>query len=103
MTAEVQPFVWKGKKLERYDEIINTALRLKGKEQKEYAKAYCARGPYARTNIGYFSGYYDNKTAVKIRKIFEAVHPIFGAGNKTTKEAFELGKKLGKKSRRKSK
>jgi len=103
MTAEVQPFIWKGKKLEKLDQIIAAALELKGKEQKEFVKAYCAIGPYARQNIGYCSGYYDRKTAAEIVRVFETAHPIFGTSTPTTEEAFELGKKLGEESRRKAK
>ncbi len=32
------------------------------------------------SNIGYFSGYYDKETSLRIRKWLGAKHPIFGDG-----------------------
>ena len=88
-------FKWKNQEYKLLDEIIDTALTLKGEEQKEFVKAYCAMGVYARSNIGYFSGYYESVKRLEICKVFETTHPIFGTSTTTPEEAFEMGKKWG--------
>jgi len=94
---EVAPFVWEGKTLDRYPDIIDTALRIKDKKKlSAFVEAYSARGPYALGNIGYFAGYYDTKTAKKIYAIFCTAHPIFGTSRPTVQKAFEMGKQLAK-------
>ena len=69
---------YKGEKFTTYSDIIDRALKLKGKEQELFVRAYLRSGKFARTNIGYFSGYYDLNTMAKIQKIFKTEHPIFG-------------------------
>jgi len=104
MTIKKDPtvFYWNGKKMEKLDVIIETALKLKGKEQAEFVEGFCAMGPYARQNIGYCSGYYDAKTAKRIMKVFSTAPPIFGTMTNIAPEAaFEMGWKLGKSSRAK--
>jgi hypothetical protein len=60
----------------------------------------------ARSNIGYILGYYDDKTAkLWYSTLNEVSHPVFGYGfgrgqEISPKEAFELGKMLGKKSKK---
>lgn len=94
------PFEWKGKKYTDISEIIDVALKMKNKKELErYVKAYCARGPYARQNIGYCSGYYDRKTAGRIMEIFQTAHPIFGTSTPTTKEALQAGRALSERKR----
>lgn len=95
MADEADKFVWKGRQIEKMDDVIATGLALKGEEQKEYVKAYCSMGPYARQNIGYVSGYYDSETRAEIQKVFETAHPIFGTSTPSGEEAFKLGQKLG--------
>jgi hypothetical protein len=73
-----KPFEWNGRKFTTYSEIVDYALKLKGKQQKLFTEAYCNSSKYASQNIGYISGYYDAKTAKKIMKIFSTEHPIFG-------------------------
>lgn len=51
----------------------------------------------AKSNIGYFSGYCDEETRNRVSRIFEAEHPIFGSGNPTSEEAFEMGKRFATK------
>lgn len=31
-----------------------------------------------RSNLGYYSGYYDNETMVRVQRLFRCAHPIFG-------------------------
>lgn len=69
---------YKGIDLPTYPEIIDYALKLRGKAQKEFVKAYANNGKYALVNIGYFSGYYGPRKMAKIQKIFNTEHPIFG-------------------------
>lgn len=45
------------------------AVRPCDREQAEYV---------VRFNIGYWTGYYDYETAVRVERLFRAVHPIFG-------------------------
>lgn len=32
-----------------------------------------------RVNLGYYSGYYDHVTQLRVQRLFKCVHPIFGA------------------------
>lgn len=52
-------------------------------------------------NLGYFAGYYSDATRARVEKLFKCYHPVFGPiaenGSPTAKEAFEMGKALGKK------
>jgi len=90
---------WKGKKLEKTTEIIDFGLSLKGKEQDEFVTAVANQGPYALQNIGYFSGYYSKEKAKEICQVFKTAHPIFGNRDVTSKEAFEMGVKMGEQIR----
>lgn len=52
-----------------------------------------------RTNIGYFSGYYDSDTAARALRLFRASHPFFGTGRPTDEEAFEAGLRMGREAK----
>ena len=45
-------------------------------------------------NLGYFAGYYDRETAVRVQVLFGAVHPIIPQGA-SADEIFALGMELG--------
>ena len=50
-----------------------------------------------RQNFGYYAGYYDHETRVRVEKLFMCKHPVFGSaedGQPTPEEAFEMGKNL---------
>ena len=51
-----------------------------------------------RTNLGYWTGYYDNETRERVERLFKCAHPIFGKiaerGAPTMQEAFTAGLKL---------
>jgi hypothetical protein len=32
-----------------------------------------------KSNIGYFAGYYDNETRLRVENLFRCSHPIFGS------------------------
>jgi len=33
----------------------------------------------AKSNLGYFAGYYDSETQSRVNKLFKCCHPIFGS------------------------
>lgn len=48
----------------------------------------------ARTNIGYFAGYYDRETRERVGRLFACEHPVFGKAAvsvPTPEQAFEAG------------
>ena len=50
-----------------------------------------------RINLGYYAGYCDHETRIRVEELFKCAHPIFGKaedGVPTPKEAFEMGKKM---------
>ena len=50
-----------------------------------------------KSNLGYFAGYYDDETRLRVEKLFCCVHPIFGPisqGKPTAEEAFKLDMEL---------
>ena len=49
-----------------------------------------------RSNLGYWAGYYDRETAVRVLKLFGAAHPIFGTHEPTPEEALQTGINLAK-------
>ena len=50
-------------------------------------------------NIGYFAGYYDTQTRLRVEKLFRAVHPVFGSvakhGDPSPDVAFKMGQIYG--------
>ena len=48
-----------------------------------------------KQNLGYFAGYYDNETMVRVNRLFKTTHPVFGDTTPTAEEAFEMGRKEG--------
>lgn len=52
-----------------------------------------------RQNLGYFAGYYDHETRLRVEKLFKCKHPLFGKASEhipTPKEAIQMGMSLGK-------
>jgi hypothetical protein len=105
----------KNKKKLTYGESLSSAMKITDQEiADEYLKDYVKYimenmdNPnyeeainIAKSNIGYFSGYCDNKTRDRVERLFKCSHPVFGSikenGTPTPKEIFEMGKKIGKK------
>lgn len=54
----------------------------------------------AKTNLGYYAGYYDRATVERVNELFDTEHPVFGREYPTPEQAFNAGKKLGESSRR---
>lgn len=73
-------FKYKGIEYADVRQIIDAALKLKGKEQELFVKAFYRKsGKFARSNMGYISGYYSTQTSRRIRRAFKTTHPIFGS------------------------
>jgi hypothetical protein len=96
-------FVYHDKLFVSYQDIIDHALKLEGLAQKKFVTAFNQSHEHARANVGYFSGYYHEDERLKICEIFGTEHPIFGNKKVSHKEAYELGKKMGKRLRGESK
>lgn len=49
----------------------------------------------ARTNLGYWAGYYNEETRERVERLFNCEHPVFGKfiekGSPTPEEAFKMG------------
>lgn len=49
----------------------------------------------AKSNLGYYAGYYSDETRKRVEELFTCAHPIFGSikenGSPTPKEAFQMG------------
>lgn len=99
-----------------YAECLNPAMEITDPaEAKQYLRDYIAfiqkyldkepRGDnvtaeeIAKKNLGYWTGYQDNKTAARVMELFDCSHPIFGKARPSAKDAFEAGKKMGSKKR----
>ena len=52
----------------------------------------------ARSNLGYFAGYYDRKTYDRINKAYSAIHPVFKTNpfDIAPEEAYRIGLEMGK-------
>ncbi len=46
------------------------------------------------TNLGYYAGYYDRETQIRVQILYGASHPIIPVGA-TSEEMLEMGKQLG--------
>ena len=57
--------------------------------------SYAKAEEIERSNLGYWAGYFDNKTRARVERLFECAHPVFGAidkvGAPTLEEAFQMG------------
>ena len=52
-----------------------------------------------RANLGYYAGYYNHETRLRVERLFRCEHPVFGAakdGVPTTEQAFAMGLAAGK-------
>lgn len=66
--------------------------------RKEPGVSRVAAEQIQRSNLGYFAGYYDNKTRVRVERLFHCQHPIFGAaaaGAPSVQQALAEGIKRG--------
>lgn len=54
-----------------------------------------------RSNLGYYAGYYNHETRLRVERLFQCQHPVFGDATKrqpTPEEAFEAGRKMAQES-----
>ena len=91
-----------------FEELLGPAMKITDQaEADEYFDAMVARDirlGYSREqaeamekeNIGYYAGYYDNKTRERVERLFNTKHPFFGAiavkGAPTAEDAFRIGR-----------
>ena len=74
-----------------YVAFIQKAIDKEGKEGK--GKDAVA---IAKSNLGYFAGYYDGETMERVNRLFDTSHPIFGrAFDVTPEQALKAGIKAG--------
>ncbi len=102
----------KNKKSLTYGECLDPAMEITdAADAKQYLADYAAfiqtslnREPrndnmtaeqIAKTNIGYYAGYYSDKTRERVERLFKCSHPIFGGiaknGPPTQEQAFDAG------------
>ena len=83
---------------EFFEHLVDSMVEISGKTKKEQIKIQ-------RNNLGYFAGYYDDATRIRVEKLFKCSHPIFGSieknGAPTPEQALKMGMKLGKQIRKK--
>lgn len=103
-----------------YGDILGPAMKITDKaDAKQYLEAYITHiqkhldiepnkvcqtaEAIAKANLGYYAGYYDDQTRVRVEKLFECSHPVFGSiaqkGAPTPEEAFNAGLKVGKQAK----
>lgn len=100
-----------------YGDVYGPAMKIRSKKKAaEYLKALVAHimkdaedAKYktpegalalAKSNLGYYAGYYDHATMTRVYKLFSTQHPIFGKTVPTMEEAFLKGQELGEKLRK---
>lgn len=94
-----------------YGECLHPAMKItEPEEARQYLADYTAfiqvaldREPrrdaltaeqIAKINLGYFAGYYDNETRLRVERLFMCSHPVFGPASEglpTAEEAFAAG------------
>jgi hypothetical protein len=70
--------------------------------KKEY-KTPKGAATLLKSNLGYFAGYFSPSTMLRVFKLFNCQHPIFGKVVPTAKEAFAKGLEMGKKAKKSAK
>jgi len=70
-----------------FGRLVEHNMKVSGKTREEAAKIEL-------DNIGYYSGYFDKETSLRVRKMFSAKHPIFGDSYPSPLEAFNAGRKF---------
>lgn len=87
--------------LMRYIEYIQSEIDKSPERKNDNAEKI------AKSNLGYFAGYYSNETRERVEELFCCSHPIFGSvkenGIPSNEQAFEMGKAYGTKKLRKKK
>ena len=107
--------VFEGKTLETMGEIFNTALDIPKTTDSDRCQAFLTSyieyimsenncniaeaERIAKSNLGYFAGYYNNRVYESINKAYGAVHHVFGRNpfEVTPEEAYRNGLEAGRK------
>lgn len=77
-----------------FEKLVQRSIKYFGQSRDEATNIQ-------KGNLGYYSGYYDTETMIRVQKLFDCAHPVFGKakdGLPTPEEAFEAGKKWAKES-----
>lgn len=77
-----------------FEECVQHDMRISNNDRQEAERI-------ERVNLGYFAGYYDHETRLRVERLFKCSHPIFGpatSGAPSPEEAFKLGQNMAKKS-----
>ena len=107
---------YRGKELNTMGEVFNEALRLAKTDKDEaqdffyqYVNHISFTNKYswdksieiAKSNLGYFAGYYNQEVCDIIYKTYQCSHPIFGDKpfNVDPVEAFNIGYNMAKNSK----
>lgn len=57
-----------------------------------------------RQNLGYYAGYFDHATRIRVERLFRCAHPIFGSaavnGEPSAEEALAAGRMMGERAKR---
>lgn len=81
------------------EQIVECACRISPQQLREEHERI------QRSNLGYYAGYYSHEVRERVERLFDTEHPIFGKiavnGPPTTKQAFELGRRMGEQAREK--
>src|SRR3990172_12360273 len=64
------------------------------RDMRVFGKTFDEAHALEMSNLGYYSGYYDHETMVRVNKLLGAVHPVFGVPKEPVapEEALELGR-----------
>lgn len=77
---------------EYLEDYVNFIMKIRPESSKLEASVI------ARSNFGYFAGYFSDEVRERVERLFNTEHPIFGKisinGSPTKEEAFEMGKKF---------
>ena len=87
--------------LKDYVEYIQSKIKKDPKRKGDNAEQI------AKSNIGYFAGYYDNKVRDRVEELYSCAHPIFGPikerGAPGPEMAFEIGLMMGEDAKKQQK
>lgn len=111
-TEDMTKFNPEGKEGLTYSECLSPAMKITEQADADqykldyvsFIQGYLDKEPrddsmtaeqIANANIGYFAGYYDDKTRERVERLFKCSHPVFGSiktnGAPTTEKAFTMG------------
>lgn len=90
---------WQDKDITTIGDVIQAMSSLDTKEKAiQFLEAYRLSDPLvADENFSYCSGYLKEEHSLRLREWTGVPHPIFGMGNPSPEEAFDLGVAWGKK------